>query len=478
MRKKRTKGNISLVIQLDLCKLAFQKLTTDKMKQLALFFAAFFVLCSAGAQETWSLQKCIDYALENNIQIKQQTLNSQYQQNLVKQSQLDRLPNLNGQIGNNYNFGRSLTFENTYENTNSTSVSGYLGTDITLWNGFILQNTVKQRQLDLQASLQDLQKAKDDLVLNIAALYLEILFAEELTAIAEAQTAVTKQQITRTEQLVEAGSLARGALLEIEAQLAREELQLVNDQNRAQLAYINIYQLLELPISQSFKIEKPSLPAIETNTTVFNSLEIFRDAVQHRPEIKAAQLRVESARTQLQQAKGNLYPRLSFGANYYNNYNDNYTRAIGSNPLEREVIPFSEQLKNNKRYGFGFTMNIPIFNRLQVRNGISNAQLQIQDYELRLQAARNLLQKDIEQAYTNALAALKRYVSSEKSVKSNEEAFRYTEEKFNVGMVNSVEYNQSKNNLTTAQSELLQAKYEFIFRTKILDFYSGKTITL
>jgi outer membrane protein len=441
-----------------------------------------FMLLSAGvplmAQETWSLQQCIDYALENNIQVKQQQLNVNYQENLLNQSKFDRLPNFNGQIGNNYNFGRSLTYQNTYENTNSISVSGGLSTDVTLWNGFTLQNAIRQRELDLKATIQDLQKGKDDLMLTIAALYLEILFAEELSMIDENQMEVTQQQISRTSKLVDAGSLARGALLEIEAQLAREELQLVNSQNRTQLAYLNLYQLLELPMAKSFRIEKPVLPDLHTSTTNFNSLEIFKNAVQTRPEILASQLRVESAHRLLDQAKGARFPRLSAGANYYNNYNDNYTEAIDNNPLDRRIIPVSKQLTNNQRYGFGVTLNIPIFNRFQVQTNISNAQIQIMDYEYRLQNTRNALQKDIEQAYTNALAALKRYVSSEKAVSANEEAFRYAEEKYNVGMVTTVEYNQMKNNLTAAQSQMLQAQYEYIFRTKILDFYNGVPIRL
>ena len=286
------------------------------------------------AQETWSLQQCIDYAIENNIQIRQQQISVNYQENLVNQSKFDRLPNLNGQIGNNYNYGRSLTYQNTYENTNSVSLSGGMGTDMTLWNGFTLQNAIRQRELDLQASIQDMQKARDDLMLTIAALYLEILFAEELSLIDENQMEVTRQQINRTRQLVDAGSVARGALLEIEAQLAREELQLVNSQNRTQLAYLNLFQLLELPMSKSFRIEKPLLPDLHRGTAVYNSLEIFRNAVQTRPEILASQLRVESARRQLAQAKGAALPRLSFGANYYNNYNDNYTEAIDNNPIK------------------------------------------------------------------------------------------------------------------------------------------------
>ncbi|MGM0621893.1 MAG: TolC family protein [Bacteroidota bacterium] len=433
-----------------------------------LFFGASTI---SEAQEEWTLQKCIDYALENNIQIKRQELNTQYSRNQVSQAQADRLPNLNAGASNNFSFGRSLNNDNVYENVNSTQLTGYVNSNLTLFNGFTLQNTIEQSRLDLQAAIEDLEKTKDDIILNIAAAYLEVLFAEELALIAEAQIEVTKQQIDRTQKLIEAGSLARGALLDIEAQLAREELQMVNDKNRVKLAYLNLYQLLELPVEKSFKIKEPVLPEVKANVTMAHSFDVFSNAVKIRPEIEAARLRVESAKRQLDIVKGNRYPNLSFGANY----NNQYYNIMNS---EFEQLPFGEQLKSNSRYGFGFNLNIPIFNRFQVKNGVSNAKLQIADYEYQLQTSRNMLRKDIEQAYTNALAALNRYVSSEKAVESTREAFRYTEEKFNVGMVNSVEYNQSKNNLTIAQSELLQARYEYIFRAKILDFYNGVPIEL
>ena len=422
------------------------------------------------AQETWNLQQCIDYALDNNIQIKQQNLSVEYQKNQLDQAKSNRLPNLNAQLGNSYSFGRSLnTYQNTYENNNSNSISGYVGTDLTLWNGFQLQNIVRQRELDLQATMQDYQKAKDDLILNIAAMYLEILFAEELTGIDENQIGITRQQIDRSIKLIESGRLAKGSLYETEAQLASEELQLVTDQNRSQLAYLNLYQMLELPQGKSFKVEKPKFPEIKADGVNFNSLAIFNNALLTRPEIQASQMRMESAQRQLEQAKGSRWPKLTFGASYYNSYYNNYTEGIA---------PFFTQVKHNNRYGLGLTLNIPVFNQFQVKNGISNAMLQVEDYKYRLQSSRNTLQKEIEQAYTNALTALKKYISGEKAVSSSAEAFRYAEEKFNVGMITTVEYNQVKNNLTAAQSQLSQAKYEYIFRSKILDFYNGIPIKL
>nr|WP_321358658.1 TolC family protein [uncultured Draconibacterium sp.] len=445
------------------------------MKSLLTLFLG--ILLSAGAlnlqaQNVWDLQACFDYAIENNLQVKRQEINTRYNETLVKQAKDDKLPNLNGQVSNDFSFGRSLTYDNTYDNINSASVAGGLNTSMTLFNGMTLSNTVKMRELDLQATMADLQKTKDDIMLSIAAEYLEILFAQEVQLVAEATIEVTKQQIERTKQLVDAGSEARGALLEIEAQLAREELDLVNAQNRVQLAYLNLFQFLELPMAESFTIEEPVLPQIQANLTMINAYDVFSTAINVRPEIKAAQLRVQSAMKQLDIVKGNRYPNLSFGANYYNQYNNQYKDFEGNR------IDLGEQLKNNSRSSLGLTLSIPIFNRFQVKNNITNSEMQIADYEYQLQQSRNVLRRDIEQVYTNALAAFNRYISTDKAVASMKEAFRYTEEKFNVGMINSVEYNQSKTNLTNAQSDLLQAKYEYIFRTKILDFYNGVPITL
>lgn len=445
------------------------------MKKFLSLLTAAFLLASASnsrAQAKWDLQKCFEYALENNIQVKRQLLNAQYYENQVNQARSDKLPNLNAQVGSDYSFGRTLNYDNTYKNTNSTGLSGGISSNMTLFKGMTLTNTVQQRQLDLEAINNDVQKTKDDIMLAIAAEYLQILFAEEVLLVDSANIEVTKQQLERSRQLVDAGSLARGSMLEIEAQLAREELLLVNDQNNLQLAYLNLYQFLDLPITESFKIEKPKLPEIQANLTMMNSFDVFNTAINVRPEIRAAQLRVESARKQMLIAKGSGMPSLSFGANYYNNFNNQYTDLTG------EKISFNDQMKNNYRGSLGLTLSIPIFNRFQVKNGVANSEIQMYDYEYQLQQARNVLRKDIEQVYTNALASLNRYISTDKAVTSMKEAFRYTEEKFNVGMINSVEYNQSKNNLTVAQSDLLQAKYEFIFRTKILDFYNGVPISL
>ncbi len=424
------------------------------------------------AQQEWDLQKCINYALGNNIRIRQQQTNTDYYGNELKQSKNNRLPSLSGNLSNSFNFGRSLQYDNTYADYNSNQTGGSLSANVTLWNAMSIRKSIDMADFNLKASLEDLKKAKDDIILNVAAAYLQILFAQELVQVAEDQLGVTNLQIERTKKLVNAGSLAKGSLLEIEAQYAQEELNLVNQQNELQLSYLNLYQLLELPVSDQFKIVKPELPVVSANRALLNSVEVFNSAVQNRPEVKSAFFKLESYREQVGLAKSSLYPTLSMGFDYYTSYNNKYEDMAGSK------ISFSDQLKNNERYGFGLNMSVPVFNKFQTRTQIKNAELQAMNQELELQNTKNVLRTEIEQAYTNALAALKKYIASNKAVESMQEAFRYTEEKFNVGMVNSVEYNQAKNNLTKASSDLAQAKYDYIFRSKILDFYNGVPIEL
>ena len=438
-------------------------------------YMTILAVCLAGvsmAQQEWDLKKCVDYALENNIRIRQQQTNTDYYGNELKQSKNNRLPSLNGNLSNSFNFGRSLQYNNTYADYNSNQTGGSLSANITLWNAMALKKSVDVAGYNLKASLEDLQKAKDDIILNVAAAYLQILFSQELAQVAEDQLAVTNLQIERTRKLVDAGSLARGSLLEIEAQYAQEELNLVTRQNELQLSYLNLYQLLEIPASENFKIVKPDLPVVGANRALLNSVEVFKNAVQTRPEVKSAEFKLESYREQIGLAKTSFYPTITAGFDYYTSYNNKYE------DLEGAKISFSDQLKNNERYGFGLNMSIPVFNKFQTRTQVKNAELQAVSQELELQNTKNLLRTEIEQAYTNALAALKKYIASNKAVESMQEAFRYTEEKFNVGMVNSVEYNQAKNNLTKATSDLAQAKYDYIFRSKILDFYNGIPIEL
>lgn len=430
------------------------------------------LFASLQAQELWTLEKCINYAHQNNIQIKQSVLNTQYQENNLKGKKNSRLPNLNAQLSQNQNFGRSLTYLNTYTNVNSAQTDFGLGTQMTVFQGMQISNSVKKTELDLKASIEDLAKAKDDLSLNIASTFLEILFAKELVKVSDEQIAITKLQLQQSQEKVNAGSLAKGALLDIEAQLAREELNLVDAKSQLQLAKLKLAQMLEIVYTDSFDVEIPTLPEVGAQASVIAAQDIYLTALKQRPEIRASEYRYQSTEYQLKMAKSLYLPTLTFYANYYNLYNNQYK------DVNREPINFSDQLSNNARKGLGLQMNIPIFNRLQSRVQVDNAKIQMMNTQLELEGTKKVLRQEIETAQTTAFTSFNRFQSSEKAVVSLQEAFRYSEEKFNVGMVNAVEYNTAKTSLLKASSDLLRAKYEFIFRSKILDFYKGIPITL
>jgi outer membrane protein len=424
------------------------------------------------AQELWTLDKCITYAHENNIQIKQSQLNTLYQQNNLKEKKNARLPNLNGQVSQNLNFGRSLTYLNTYQNVNSAQTDFGLSTQVPIYQGMQINNSIKKTEFDLKASFEDLAKAKDDLSLNIASTFLEILFAKELVKVSEDQLEITNQQLRQSQEKVNAGSLASGALLEIEALAAQEELNLVDARSQVQLAKLKLAQMLELVYSEKFDVEIPTLPELTALSSVTTSQEVYQTALKQRPEIRSAEYKYQSTAMQLKMAQGVFYPTLSFYANYYNLYNNKYTDLKGAN------ISFADQLSNNQRKGLGLQLNIPIFNRFMTKLQVDNAKIQMLNTQLDLEGTKKVLRQEIETAQTTANTSLNRFKSTEKAVASMKEAFRYSEEKFNVGMVNAVEYNTAKTNLVKASSDLLRAKYEFIFRSKILDFYRGIPITL
>lgn len=437
------------------------------MKRLFIFVAFLLFVFASSAQQKWTLEQCINYALENNIVIKQYQINTQYRENEFDQAKYNQLPSVSASASQGVNFGRSETLEGTFDNYTRANTSADIGANILIWRGGTIKNTIKQNEYSLKASLEELQKAKDDIALNIASAYLEILFAQELIAVSENQVEQSKQQIDRSKQLVEAGTLAQGALLEAEAQLAREELELVNSKNNLRLAYLNLAQILELEDYSDFEIIAPQIPELKAQMTLANSKNVYNKAVEIRPEIKSVEYNLKQAQVQLDIAKGARLPTLSAYAGISNNY------------LAYENAPsFSDQFANNVSENIGLSLNIPIFSKFQNRTNINNSKLQITNTQLDLENAKKNLRRQIEQAYVNALGAHERYSANKAAVQSMEESFRYIEEKFSVGRVNPVEYNDAKTNLAIAQSNLLQAKYDFIFRSKILDFYNGVPIEL
>jgi outer membrane protein len=431
----------------------------------------------------WSLEDCIQYAMENNITIKQADLNTKYSKNLLDQSKTSRLPNLNASSNYSYSLGRALD-QTTYEFTDNqriNSISVNVSSGVNLFNGFQKRNSIEQNRINLMSAYEDVKKIKNDISLNIAAAYLQILFNEELLAATKNQVEITRQQVERTQKLVDAGKLARGSSLEIQAQLAAEELNLVNAENQLLLSYLNLQQMLDLPYDPDFKIIVPDLSEPEESRLVVDMMEIFHTSEQIMPQIQGAEYNLESSMKDLDIAKGMRYPSLSLSGNYNTGFSDIREKIVDTDPLGLPIMgkyPFFEQISDNLSVGVGLGLNIPIFNGGQVNAAVANARISIESAQLELQKRKNDLFRDIQQAYTDAVAALKKYESTGKALVSMEESFNYTERKFEVGLVNTVDYNTSKNQLIITQSDLLKAKYDFIFKTRILNFYKGEPITL
>ena len=456
------------------------------MKKFLIFIFA-GLLSSQGLifsqQKVWSLEDCIKYAIDNNLQIKQQVIQSEYQKNALDLSKLSLLPTLNGSASQNYSFRRTLdqlTYQ--YSNKNGISNNFYIGGSLNLFNGFQSANSIKKNQYLLLASEQDLQNIKDNIALTVAMDYLQILLSKELVAVTSNQLQITLQQIEKTRKMVDAGSLAKGNLLQIESQAATEEVQYINQKNLLDISFLNLTQLLELQTPEGFEVVVPEI-GIDTNSIIVGNIDdIFKVAETVRPEIKSSEMKLTASEYNLKIAKGSRIPSLTMNHSFTTGYYNTTSKILGYDPVSQTPItgkyPFSEQINDNINYGLGFTLSIPILNGWQVNKSITNSKLSIQSSQYTLEGTKKQLYKNIQQAYTDAIAALKKYYASKKAVSASEESFRYTEQKFNVGMVTPVDYNAGKTQLLNAQSDLSQSKYEFIFKTKVLDFYKGIPINL
>lgn len=455
------------------------------------------------SQTLWSLQDCINYAFDHNLDIKKQVLAVEADKANLLQAKLNTLPSINAGASTVNNWGRTIDrYTNTFATNRVRSDNMYISGNIILFNGLQKVNMIKRNQLTLEYSQYSLDDLLDNISLTVAGYYLDILFNRELLVIANEQLSVTQQQVKRMEKLVNAGTLAKGDLLNIQAQAAREELQVVESENRLEISKITLQQLIDYPVEQDFEVQVPRLRSVEAPSIDITSDQVYSYAALNRPEVKLAELNVDIAQKDIALAKGQQSPVLSLGGTWASGYSG--LNEQGLNPYyqtapigywlsgadevpvyteyqafqDYEVVDWSQQLKDNNNRSIGFQLNIPIFNGWQVRNSISRAKIAQEAAEYDLQLTKNNLRKVIEQAYADAVAALKRYGSSLKQVEAQTEAFKYAQQKFDVGLINSVEYNEIKKELTLAQSDLLQAKYDYIFKTTILSFYMGNPLSI
>jgi len=458
------------------------KIATRFIFSALVAFLLFFNQQANAQSRIWGLEDCINYAIENNIQIKQSELDIKTSEVNLLEGKLNLLPSINGGANYSYAWGRVLDQTNyEYVDRETKQANFSLDANLLLFAGLQRMNNVKKLKIDFLTSQYAADKMKDDISLLLTQAYLSILFNKELLRVAREQVQITKEQINRTAKMVEAGTLARGSLLEVTAQGAKEEIIVINYENSLELAYLDLLQILDMSADTDFEIEIPVLN-MELAEDLLPVGGIYEYALLNQPSIKSAELMVESSLKYVSIAKGAMSPTLSLVSGWGTNYSNQYKKAVGFNPADTSIIyediMFENQFKDNQSRYLAFALNIPIFNGYQTSSNISRAKIMAEDARYNYELSKNNLRKTIEQAYSDARAGYKTYTATQKSLSSFEESFRYTEQKFNVGLTNSVDYNLAKTQLTAAESELVRAKYDYIFKTKILDFYMGKPLML
>jgi outer membrane protein len=438
-------------------------------------FALSFIIChlsfsAAGAQVPWSLERCIDYAVSHNITIEQYRLRTEQQTIQLQTSKASRLPDLNASAGENFSFGRGLTADNTYTNTNTSSTSFSVGTSVPIFTGFQIPNQIALNKLNLEAATQDLEKAKNDIRTQVAQEYVQALYNMEILDVARRQVSIDSAQVARLQALLDAGRSSRAELSQQQATLAQSHLTVTQAENNLQLALLSLSQLLELDSPEGFTIVRPSadqLPSFAGEGTASSPDDIFSAALTTRPEIQADQLRLRGADHSIKIAQAGLYPTLSFSAGLGTNY---YTTS------GFKADGFGTQLKNNFSQYLGFNLSIPIFNRFQTRNSIRSARLDRVNQQLQLDQTKKTLYKEIQQAWYNTVAAQAKLRSSDEARRASQDAFELVQAKYEQGRATITEFNEAKNNYLKTESDLTQARYEYLYQQALLQFYRGEPL--
>jgi outer membrane protein len=460
------------------------------MKRRLFSIVLFLCFATTGyAQRAWSLAECIAYAKEHNISIKEQELSRQESQLSMSQSKYDYLPTIG--LSNHSQTTHKKVFETTtneyIKSETTTDLDAALVANVDLFTGFKKIRRMELASLNFQASLANILKSQNDVTLNVTAAYFEILFAEESSKVAEHKIATIKLQEAKTTQLVKAKTKTIGDLLQIQAQLAEAENDIISVHGQKQKACLNLCQLLEIENYHDFQVLIPDTFEI-VNVAYSARINAIVETAQVLPEITGAQLKISIAGKSIDIAKADLYPTLTLSAGYGSFYSDARKKMLldeeglpvmnDQNELTYRKYPFMGQIKDNVNTYIALNLTIPLFDAFKKKSNVKINQIAKQRAEYELFLAQKQLTKTIEELFIDADVAFQRYQSSLTAVKSSEEAFRYVENKFNANMATSVDYYIALDNLIKSQSALVQAKYEYIFKTKLIDFYSGKSISL
>ena len=409
------------------------------------------------AQKQWTLRECAEYALSHNIGIQQKDLTRQQGEVRLSTAKNSRLPDLTGTIGETFSFGRGLTMDNTYTNRSTNSTQFSIGTSVPLFTGFRIPNTIKLNQLNLEAAIQDLEKAKNDVEMQVAKAYVQILYDMEIADVALRQVGIDSMQVARLEAFFNNGKASGAEVSQQKATHAQSILTATQADNNLQLAILTLTQLLELPTPEGFSVVRPDVPF--QALTLPNPETIFAEALTFKPEIRAEQLRLDASEKSIKIQEAARYPQLTLNGGLQTNY-------YKTSGMQQDG--FGTQLKNNFSQYIGLNLNIPIFNRFSTRNNIRNARLERENQLLKLDNAKKTLYKEIQQVYYNAVAAHAKYESSEAARQSSADAFRLAQAKYENGKANITEFNEAKNRFLKSESDLVQARYEYLYQTTLL----------
>ena len=471
-----------------------------------LILAVILPLIGANAQQgkKWSLEECVNHALDNNLNVKRSEISMKNEEVSLLQSRLSRLPNLNAGLSNSWRWGRSIDpttnlFTTQRVNSNGANASSQM----LIYNGSQLSRTVRQNQTDMQASLYDLEKSKNDVSLDVVLGYLQIIFTRELLENSRFQLNTTRTQLDQTDKLVKAGSLPITNLLDLQSQVASNEVEVINAENNEAQAVLQLKQYLQIPYEEDFDIETPEFDQEDYGFVEYSVGEVFRQAESTQPEVKSADLKIQSADMGIKIAKGAHIPQIGIGGNFFTNYSDQNRKFLGRDLIPDEYTPIGyvlndptqivvtpgtrtnyedidipTQWADNRSWSAGFNINIPIFNGWQTNSNVQRAKINKDLAEISATETRNVLRQTIETAYNDAQAAIKVYDAARKQVAALEESFRATETSYNLGALNYVDYQVASFNLFSARSNLVRAKFDYIFKLKVLDFYLGNPLTL
>lgn len=424
---------------------------------------------SRAQSAAWSLDACIQQALKGNVSVQKARLTTSKMEEYSAQSKASRLPSVSASASQNFTWNKSFDATTqdygAYEGSNSSSYG--VNGNVTLFNGMKINNAIKQSALSLESSLLDAQTVEESVELNVLSAYVQMLYAREQVMNATYQVEATEKQLQMTEERMKLGGISRSDYLQIKSSLASEKLTLANANGTLAIARINLLQLMEMPADESFDIASPSVEALVASMEQPVATEVFEQSLKQKPQIKSASLMTESARLDIKMAQAGRLPTLTLNAGV----NSGYNYPSGG-------FSYADQIRNKLTPSVGLTLAIPIYQKRQIRTNINVAKISMSEAELMEINTRNTLRKEIEQACQDVETARMKYEAGTESYEAGKESHQVASEKVSQGLMNSVDYLFEKNALINAESNLLQAKYNLIFNTKILDYYKGIPLSL